>query len=150
MLVTRFLDLLLPRRCCVCAVELGAGTGGDSSFFCAACLGELAGGVAKRCGRCSAPLGPGDAHENGCPACQTTQLRFRRSYAAGSYDGLMRELLLGLKFRRRSDFAEPLADLLFRGLPDGEAGPRVDVVVPVPTNGSSTVSPLAEYILIKR
>ena len=152
-LLLGFLDFLLPRRCCVCQAGLDAETDGDGRFFCSVCLRELVEGAAKRCRRCSAALGPGDAHEDDCPACQSTPLRFKRSYAAGSYDGLMRELLLGLKFRRRSDLAEPLAGLLFEQLSGRGEGVPVDVVVPVPTvrtrmlwRGHSAVRLLSQHL----
>jgi len=152
-LLKGFLDFVLPPRCCVCGVRLHAEVDGDSPFFCESCVGEVRDDAAKRCLRCSAPLGPADAHEDGCPACQSTPLRFKRSYAAGTYKGLMRELILGLKFHRRSDLAEPLAGLLFQGFPSGEDRLPVDVVVPVPTvrarmvwRGYSAVRLLSQHL----
>lgn len=96
------------------------------------------GGSCVGCGRPGRPL---------CPACEPTPSPFDawpspppaglvRPIAAADYDGVARELVLGLKERRMLTLAAPLARLLAASVAaHGRPGPLV--LVPAPSRPSS-------------
>ena len=152
-LFTGVLDFLLPRRCCLCAAVIDVDGAPALSHFCPACYERLRDGAPGRCLRCSAPLGPGDAHAERCLSCRTAQLAFRRSWAAGDYDGHLRDLILALKFGKRSDLAPALAGLLHSALSAQVDGAPWDAIVPVParwqgllSRGFSPVDLIAQHL----
>ncbi|MFH0963349.1 MAG: phosphoribosyltransferase family protein [Planctomycetota bacterium] len=151
-LISGVLDFLLPRRCCVCGIVIDVDGALPFSYFCRDCHERLRDGAPGRCLRCSSPLGPADAHVDTCLSCRTTKLSFRRSWAVADYDGLLRDLILALKFARRSELAPALSSLLHDALP-AHAVPPWDAIVPVPprrraflARGFSPVDLIAQHL----
>ena len=131
--VIGLVDFLLPRRCSACGLLLGDE---ESGVFCTSCETELADAAYARCVRCSAPLGPADAHTHAgrCSACRTAPLAFARSWTAGDYRGTLRDLVMDLKFRGRTNLASALAGLLGRRLCERTDAVPWDGIVGVPTH----------------
>ena len=131
--ITGLVDFLLPRRCSSCGALLREA---EPEAFCEPCQAALTDGAYARCVRCGASLGPADAHTHSgrCSACRTAPLAFARSWAAGDYRGTLRDLVMALKFRGRTDLGSALAGLLRDRLNEQTPVPRWDHIVSVPTH----------------
>ncbi|HET8682879.1 MAG TPA: ComF family protein [Micromonosporaceae bacterium] len=110
-------DLVLPATCAGCAT---AGRGG----VCPACATRLGAAVPHRTSPLPAPPG--------FPPCVTV----------ASYDGVLRELLLGFKERGRHDLARPLGALLAAAVAAGAVAAgappgRELLLVPVPATAAA-------------
>jgi predicted amidophosphoribosyltransferase len=96
------------------------------------------------CGRCGGSVGPfeqrpthADGTPGGCPRCVRRRLAWQRAIRLGSYEGLLRELVLDVKFRRDRRAGGELGGLLGEAVrvaveDAGLAGMPL-VIVPVPT-----------------
>lgn len=108
--------------------------------FCTGCDDGIADAAAGRCPRCAGVLGPADAHRDKCISCGSVALAFRRTYAAGSYESELRDIILAFKFGGRTELARALARMLWDRL-GAEARPvDWDVLVAVPTGFLRTLA----------
>lgn len=128
MRTSAFLDLVFPRRCLVCATGLDAVR---FRWLCPRCLGRIERLSPSPCPICSGDLGPG-ALVSSCPECLRLRPRFDASIAVGRYEGILRELVIGLKYRRDASLAWPLGDLLAATVDGWSRAAEAEVVVPVP------------------
>lgn len=122
------LDALLPPRCQHCG-KVGA-------VLCADCLATASAPEPPLCPRCGRSLMPGSrADVAACPTCASghgPQVLHALRIAA-VYDGVIRESVLALKYRRQRRMAEPLGDLLAAELRAAmRQGASADVIIPVP------------------
>lgn len=125
-------DLLLPPRCACCAGD-AAGVNG-APLLCRDCRGELELTEWPVCQRCAAPVPfTGDAVLS-CPHCRDVKLRFDRTLALGSFEGLLHNWVMRMKQDRSGLAARALADLAWRELGGALVGREVDVVTTVPMN----------------
>ncbi len=122
------LEAACPTLCFGCGTRLGWPARPALCRKCRAGIPDLG---ANRCLRCAAPVGPHLGEVEDCPDCRGRSLSFSGAAAAGRYEGLLRELVLGLK--NGGDWAASfvLADLMFeavraRGIEDA------DIVAAVP------------------
>lgn len=130
--------LALCDRCQACAGLLPAG--GGSASLCPTCAARLAprrGGYCPRCGQ----LGPDpEAVPTVCPDCRRQERSWEGFAFHGAYEGLLRELVLGLKFHGRLGQGRLLAGFVAEAY--GRAAARTgegamdpagpDLLVPVP------------------
>lgn len=89
------------------------------------------------CARCGTSVGPGenrgDTGEPRCRACEGVKLGWSRAFRLGPYEGVLRQLVLEVKFSRWHRLGEELGELL--GFRLGEAMGALQhapVVTPVP------------------
>lgn len=121
------LDLLFPPRC--------GGCGARGTWFCAACLAQIAPLVAPLCGRCGRPLAAGVRDASLCRSCRAGELRaLDWARAAYPFAGPLREAIHRFKYGQERARAAHLGLLLcplLAALPPTvvNAAPRV---VPVP------------------
>jgi predicted amidophosphoribosyltransferase len=115
--VESVLDLLLPRRCAVCAAS-----GAD---VCAACRDSLPRLSGPLCARCGAPVA---WPVRRCLECARRRLAFASARAAVAYNGAVRALVAAWKERGLRGLAELAADLVAEVVPR----PAADVLAPVP------------------
>lgn len=118
----RFLDLLFPPRCIGCRRP--------GTWLCADCLGQIPRICPPVCARCGTPV----AKEGICSRCQHAPLRIEGIRAAAYFDGVLRDAVHHLKYRRRKALAEPLGSLMAACWK--EAAAPADVVVPVPLHAA--------------
>ena len=111
------LDVVLPRRCCVC------GRVGES--LCSMCRSRLVPCVPPLCERCGAP-GPWPVSR--CAECGGRRLAFASARGALVYDGGARAFVASWKERGRRDLTIVAAELVVSWIPR----PEVDIVTPVP------------------
>lgn len=127
-------DLLLPRRCLVCADSL---EGGWPRPVCDGCLAEfesLSFEGEPLCPRCGVPCGPAGigAHGVRCGRCRKTEPAFFEARGFGHYEGGLRAAVLRMK-KGEPALARPLGLLVARAAAALAVMP--DVVVPVPIHG---------------
>jgi ComF family protein len=115
-LTARLLDVLVPPRC--------AGCGRRDTWLCPSCRADLPRLPEQSCRVCAAPVA-GTVHR--CAECYRDPPPVARVHAALRHDGVARQLVLGLKYRRGKHLVQPLADLIAPITPLD-----VDLLVPVP------------------
>ncbi len=112
------LDLVFPPRCIGC--------GAEGSFLCPACSESLPELSPPYCIRCGLPINAGIL----CPRCSRSSLVIDCIRSPFVYQGLAREAVHQLKYKRIKALAEPLARLLAEYLRATQLS--VDVLVAVP------------------
>lgn len=124
------LQLLYPGVCPACHRPWPAEDGGP---FCASCRTALTTDSFPTCPRCSstlAPYVPADA--DGCPSCRGERFAFSGVVRLGPYDGLLRELILRMKYAPGEALAEQLGRLWADHAAARLATLGTSLVVPVP------------------
>lgn len=129
-------DLIYPRRCCVCKVPLDDGLPG---WFCKVCANDLPLMEPPYCKMCGEFYDGAFTNEFRCMNCSGRRLEFEFAVAACRAEGAVRELVHQFKYERRLQLRGPLAALLLRTL----AEPRLAhenlaewLLVPVPLHRS--------------
>ncbi|MBC7327692.1 ComF family protein [bacterium] len=113
-------ELIFPDFC------LGCGLRGE--LVCDNCLKEIK-PINNPCQLCGAPQeGPI------CYYCRDLNLSFDGARAGGLYEGILRELILALKFRGRADIGEKIWQLMVKALPSYW---QIDLVLAVPPHRNS-------------
>jgi ComF family protein len=120
--------LVYPGVCFVCRRSLPA----SQSDFCETCRTELTTDLYPACPRCAATVGPFSQNEEGCPGCRPFSFHFERALRFGSYDGLLREVILRLKHASGEPLAEKLGALWACHCETRLRELAGDVVIPVP------------------
>ena len=121
-LQTRFLNLLFPPRCIGCR-RVGV-------WLCADCLAQIPRVEPPFCARCGGTV----VADTLCSRCRTAPLQIERIRAAVYFEGVLREAIHRLKYRRLTVLSEPLGGLMaeywtLHPMP-------ADVVVPVPLHAA--------------
>jgi ComF family protein len=117
-------DLMLPRHCEHCQRPADEWLCGD----CAAALDELA--RAARCSTCAFPLPQAGVP---CARCLGRPGRLIGRFARlGTHSGILRDLVLRLKFAGRWTLSKELGNMLARDEVAAELLQATDLVVPVP------------------
>jgi ComF family protein len=129
-----FLDgraYFFPERCWGCRRYLGIPMGNHAldPLFCSACRSRILFIEGKACPRCGQP---GAAKSGACRRCRGFASGFLRCAAAAAYHGLVRELVLRLKFGGNKGVAFPLARLAVPAARRLRERHPMDCVVPVP------------------
>ena len=114
--------LALPPRCPGCGVPVA-----DDHRFCAGCWSNLHFLGPPWCAGCNKPFAFDRGKGARCAACVAAPPRHSGIRAAVAYGDVARTLALRLKYARRTGFADTMAALMERLLPDG-----ADLLVPVP------------------
>jgi ComF family protein len=123
-------DLLFPPQCVGCSADLLAPH--DAALVCTACRKKLRLVDWPVCPRCAAPVPASDGVHLPCNQCRGAKLRFDRAVALGSYEGLLRELIMRAKAERQELAIRALADLTWAHCREALEGLKVDVVTAVP------------------
>lgn len=119
----RLLDLLFPARCVNCNQVKGA--------LCAACLTKVNRITSPTCARCGHPLA---FARSACPECRAHPLTITRIQSAVWHDGVIREAIHALKYNRRRDVANRLAQLLCDEIAKSDV--TFDLITSVPLHPS--------------
>ena len=123
------LDLIYPRNCQFCTVPLSER---EPGVICASCLA-----VAKRieppfCRRCSLPFVGQLDRQFECGYCQDIKFHFSRAVAACRAEGLVRDCIHRLKYKRELYYLRHLTDWLIAAGRTHVDWLTVDAIVPVP------------------
>lgn len=125
-LLSRFLDLFYPPRCCACGQI-------DPQPLCERCRLLLPVIRPPLCDRCGAPLS-----EENCTECAGKLFTFRWSRSYGTYQGGLRRAILNLKYRGWLRAVEPLGELLEHAFQATWSTPlqTAELILPVPIHRS--------------
>jgi ComF family protein len=122
-------DLVYPRVCGLCEVDLGLMPGGER--LCEACRDLLSEGTVHRCLRCGAQVAATFQGDD-CPWCREHDLRFDRTFTLGRYEQTLREAVLRLKRPGHEALAAGLVDLLWQRHGRALEAEPIDCVAPIP------------------
>lgn len=122
------LHIFYPATCGLCGQLLAQ----HESHFCSNCHYRLTNDEAAACPRCAATVGPFANVADGCSSCRKKHLKFDAAFRLGNYDGLLRDVILRMKYRAGEELAEALAQLWAEELAPRVSGLGADAVVPVP------------------
>ncbi|MGA2034791.1 MAG: phosphoribosyltransferase family protein [Thermoguttaceae bacterium] len=124
------LNLLLPPRCVSCDLELAADH--DGPLLCANCCHDLGPEIWSGCRRCGALLPTDGTPLEGCVCCKSVSLHFDGVVALGTYEGLLRRLVLKLKRISHESLPIVLGRLLASWRSEQLAQCRPDWIIPIP------------------
>jgi len=124
------LDLLFPAKCIACHQDLGEQR--RASSICDECEERLELIDWPVCPRCAAPVPSTDGVDLACNHCRADKLRFERTLALGSYEGLLRQLVMRTKADRQGVVTHALAELAWQRLREQLRELQIDVVTAVP------------------
>jgi ComF family protein len=131
------LDLIYPPYCLRCYKSL---IHQPNKFICPECLksaSEKRTDLQNICLKCGMFLGPHSGQKLDCPSCRTMRLTFKRNLAFGSYDGVLKDLILIYKYGREKVLSETLAKWLVERLtPEKDIISQINLIVPVPLTKS--------------
>lgn len=119
------LDFFFPRLCPICLTSPVAIPG-----FCASCHADILPLPRGRCDRCALPFAARDSSPHLCEDCSRQAPPFQRVYAAGLYQGALRDAVQRFKYSARVDLDRPLSAMLQAALGQGWGG--ADLILPVP------------------
>jgi ComF family protein len=123
-------DLLLPPRCACCAADAAEVRG--APLLCLACRCEIELTAWPVCPRCAAAVPSVADVALLCPHCRDAKLKFDRTLALGSFEGLLHNWVMRMKQDRSGLAARALADLAWSELGGALVDLEVDVVTAVP------------------
>lgn len=129
------LQLFYPACCMVCERML---SGSDSLPFnthlvCRQCRGKLHDKKTIRCHRCGFPMGKyANVSKSGCTVCRSASLRFHRLICLGSYDGILRDVVIRMKHRSGEQLADCMGQLWAQLARKDFDRLDIDCVVPIP------------------
>lgn len=122
------LQLLYPKLCWACGVLLAQ----EQDYFCYPCHNALTLDPHTTCPRCSSTVGAFTHLDNGCPTCRQAGFAFERAVRLGSYDGLLRDLILRMKMQTGEGLAEVMGQLWSGVSLSKLLQLKADLVVPIP------------------
>lgn len=132
-IIEAVLDFAFPRICVGCGASADADGSGVLCETCRATLKPLDG---ELCLRCSHPVGKHMDTSRGCGNCRGRDYKYDSVFAAGLYDGVLREVLLAFKYERRRDLQSEISGFMQGGLLSRLSAGEVDLVCPVPMHAS--------------
>ena len=121
--------LLWPAVCVNCGLVISENDKG----LCKECWGELLNCVGgDYCSRCGRDASKYAMIEGGCAQCHGKDFYFDGIARGGVYNGTLRSMILGLKFRDRAEFSDQLCSMTDSALEGSSFGEQIDMFVPVP------------------
>lgn len=104
------------------------------------------------CPRCATSAGAHEADDTGCSSCRGRPLPWERAIRLGEYAGVLRELILEVKFTRWRRLGDRLGRMLGATLAQALEDARIDrhqvVLVPVPMSFRSRVARGVDHALV--
>jgi ComF family protein len=104
----------------------------DQRDFCIACRAALTADPHCTCPRCAATVGQHVLLENGCPLCRDSHFHFDGAVRLGSYEGLLREVILKMKHENGENLAESVGEMWAEHSGSRLRDTGAEVIVPVP------------------
>ncbi|MBN2211083.1 MAG: ComF family protein [Sedimentisphaerales bacterium] len=123
------LEIAAPSRCAGCQKPIDDQT----DTLCAACWEDLRESLtAAYCPTCGRDSGPYAIIDSRCQRCRQKRPRITQVVRVGPYGGVLRRLILDLKFGRRTELDAFLGRLLAEAILGNPLFTDVDWLVPVP------------------
>ena len=131
------LDFVLPPCCLVCR---GSTSGAPIPWVCQGCWGTVEYVRLPICAQCGQPLAaPPEGiatTTHRCGTCLLTPPTYDRARAVGLYQGVLREVIHAMKYRRVYGLVQPLGDLLRQHFLAHWGEDPPEALVPVPLHRS--------------
>src|SRR6267154_107694 len=122
------LQLVYPAVCHTCLEAVGSG----HSRFCAKCQSALETDRLAACWRCGSTVGPHEVVMDGCLRCRATSFHFSRVFRLGTYEGLLREVVLRMKSQSGESLAAAMGGLFANRFETTFASLHIDGVIAMP------------------
>lgn len=121
-------SLFYPALCVVCHAAV---TRGD--YICRDCLDKAPRIMSPFCAKCSEPFSGAIEREFTCGNCAHRALAFDAAVSAYRSRGVVRFVILQLKYNRQLHLRHPIADWLHEAMNDARVSERrFDLIIPVP------------------
>jgi ComF family protein len=121
------LDLALPPRCAACSAIVA-----DDGGFCPACWASLTFLGAPACARCDLPFAQPQGEGALCGACIADPPPYERVHTPLAYGAVSRQVVMRLKYGRRTGMARMMARMMAARLPVVSDDAPAMLLVPVP------------------
>ena len=123
------LEVICPATCGGCGRRIAYG----DEFLCDECWSKLRGNLGgQTCPTCGRDVGAYGLIEGRCHRCQNRRPVVGQVVRVGRYDGVLRELILALKFKGRQSLDGLLGTMLADAIVGAPGLGGADVLVPVP------------------
>jgi ComF family protein len=121
-------SLFYPALCAVCHAPVTRG-----NYICQGCLDKTQRIVAPFCAKCSEPFEGAIEGEFSCANCAHRNLAFDAAVSAYRSRGIVRFVILQLKYNRQLHLRHPVAQWLQEAMNDARLSQRrFDLIIPVP------------------
>ncbi len=120
-------ELLFPQVCLHC----GKGLNTDGLHLCKECISSIRPLSPGHCICCAHPF-TSETSLHHCSSCLRDPPCFTKVYAAGLYEGTIKEAIQGLKYRNQLYLAKPLGQLLEEKIDNNCDDFEPDIIIPVP------------------
>jgi len=121
-------DLVYPNVCVRCESLLA-----DSAVdFCSTCVQSLTHDPFATCPRCSSSVGAFSDLAEGCPRCRDDRFHFDGTIRLGPYEGLLREVILSVKYGGDETLGECVGRLWAEHHASRFREIGAEVVIPIP------------------
>ena len=127
--VKYILDLIYPLRCQICQTRQDPDMG---SSLCCDCALKLQRNQPPFCKKCGRSLLGARGPQTVCYECSFRKLYFERAWSCYIYDGLTKECVKLLKYKKRVSLGKPLSGLMLEFFNRNMKGIDLDMIVPVP------------------
>jgi ComF family protein len=122
------LQLVYPAVCHTCLQAIGSA----DIPFCGTCRSALETDRFAACWRCGSTIGPHEEVMDGCSHCRTLSLQFSHAFRLGTYEGLLREVILRMKSQAGESLAWSMGTLFAHRLAKSCARMNLDAVLAIP------------------
>jgi ComF family protein len=122
-IIEGIVEFVFPSLCYVCKTKLQE----EEISVCSSCLANLELITPPYCVRCGKP-----SKDTVCNDCILMPHKFQRVRALGRYRGVLRELILGFKYKRKLKIGKLLGKMLGEILKKEEIIEGIDFIIPVP------------------
>ncbi|MBF4694511.1 ComF family protein [Fusibacter ferrireducens] len=128
-------DLIFPEKlnCIGCDLEYESRI--SESFFCEKCLDQLKVEAAK-CQKCDRPIeqiyDQLEIYQYKCKTCQEQFHYYKRHISCTHYDALAKKMILGLKYKGKTEYCKGIAELMIKRLIEEKLLDQIEVMVPTP------------------
>ncbi|MDD5730628.1 MAG: ComF family protein [Candidatus Omnitrophica bacterium] len=122
---------MYPKTCLSCEKLLRHEA--KDSFVCPQCRGKIKKNLPPFCQSCGRQLEKRGFSKNICPLCQKKKLHFDRAFSPCIYEGTVKELIHGFKYKNKDYLGQTLSKLMAEYI-DEYLLPfdYLDLVIPVP------------------
>ena len=128
-------DLFFPEKlnCLGCDIEYDSQI--TESFFCETCLEQLKIDT-TRCNKCDRPVekiyDQLDIYQYKCKTCQEQFHYYTRHISCTHYDTLAKKMILGLKYKGKTEYSKGIAELMIKRLIEENLLDQIEIIVPTP------------------
>jgi ComF family protein len=121
-------QLIFPNLCMICEGGLPPG----QEIVCLACREALTADPHRVCARCTSSIGEFAVVEGSCAHCRGASFHFDQAFRLGVYGGILREVILRMKYGGDEILAEAVGSIWADHCADRFRALEAQVVMPVP------------------